>query len=284
MSPPVNDQNLNLVGVVLCAGKGTRLGEISTIYPKPLIESKSLGFRSILRTTIESLHKLKVKEIIVVVGHLAEKVQEHISEYIQEFPNFKEILKIIDARPNCNSGPLYSFLEFTKDKKLFQSNRYYLVIPGDTYFEFESLKKICDNIKSNRGFLEHAILIFYRKVLTSELLEIHAEKEISVIELEKRGIENKTLNIGKVQLKSTINKESVNQMIPIFIFSHDMVKKIKKAGKGLKFSTLREVINDFILRGEKYKTIEITDNISFYDIDYREDLDKFLKLKKKGRQ
>lgn len=60
--------------VILAAGRGTRLGPQTDECPKPLLEIAP--GRSILRTVIEGVRDAGIREIILVVGHLSNRIRE----------------------------------------------------------------------------------------------------------------------------------------------------------------------------------------------------------------
>lgn len=64
---------MGLIGVIPAAGKATRMGEIGASIPKALIEVEG---RTLLERSIETLKSIGVSRIIVVVGHLGEKIVE----------------------------------------------------------------------------------------------------------------------------------------------------------------------------------------------------------------
>jgi len=64
---------MGLIGVIPAAGKATRMGELGATLPKALIE---VDGRTLLERSIEMLNYLDVSRIIVVVGHLGEKIVE----------------------------------------------------------------------------------------------------------------------------------------------------------------------------------------------------------------
>lgn len=68
MSPPQVTPKIS--GIILAAGLSTRMGE-----PKQLLP---FGNSTIIETVIDNLLGSKLNEVIVVVGHEAEKVQAHI--------------------------------------------------------------------------------------------------------------------------------------------------------------------------------------------------------------
>jgi NDP-sugar pyrophosphorylase family protein len=76
---PVNPENpenpvKRLSAIIPAAGKASRMGDLS--YPKALIEVEG---RTLLEGSIESLKTIGVSKIVVVVGHLGEKIVDFIS-------------------------------------------------------------------------------------------------------------------------------------------------------------------------------------------------------------
>jgi choline kinase len=66
----------NLIGVVLAAGRGTRLGEDTVITPKPLIR---IDDRVCIDFALSALLQV-AGEVIVVTGHMADRVEAHLAE------------------------------------------------------------------------------------------------------------------------------------------------------------------------------------------------------------
>lgn len=67
---------MGLVGLIPAAGKATRMGELGASQPKALIE---VDGRTLLDRSIETLQALGVSRIVVVVGHLGDKIVERVS-------------------------------------------------------------------------------------------------------------------------------------------------------------------------------------------------------------
>jgi NDP-sugar pyrophosphorylase family protein len=65
------NDHAGIVGVILAAGRGTRLHPLTLDYPKPLLP---ICNKPILRYQLESLQRAGVREVYVVVGHLKEQV------------------------------------------------------------------------------------------------------------------------------------------------------------------------------------------------------------------
>src|SRR3990172_4041884 len=63
--------------VLLAAGRGTRLGDLTRDTPKPLLQ---VGGRPIIFRVIEGLAEAGVRDIIVVTGHLAEVLEPALGD------------------------------------------------------------------------------------------------------------------------------------------------------------------------------------------------------------
>ncbi len=63
--------------VILCGGKGTRMGESSEEIPKPLMK---IGDKPIIEKIIDHYAKYGVNEFILCLGHLGDKIRDHFSK------------------------------------------------------------------------------------------------------------------------------------------------------------------------------------------------------------
>ena len=78
--------------VIMAGGKGTRISSITNDeIPKPMLK---IGDKTILEHQIDCLKKSNIDEIILVIGHLGEKIKD----YFKDGTNFgvkimKKILK-----------------------------------------------------------------------------------------------------------------------------------------------------------------------------------------------
>jgi NDP-sugar pyrophosphorylase family protein len=70
-------QNESLVGVILAAGKGTRMAPFSQLFPKPLLP---ICNRPILEYQIEYMKKAGITDIIMVIGHLGYAIARHFGD------------------------------------------------------------------------------------------------------------------------------------------------------------------------------------------------------------
>ena len=67
----------SMTGVILCAGKGSRIDPFNAHYPKPLLPILN---RPIMEHQIEHMRALGIRDVVLVVGHLKELVQAHFGD------------------------------------------------------------------------------------------------------------------------------------------------------------------------------------------------------------
>jgi dTDP-glucose pyrophosphorylase len=66
-----------IVGVILAAGKGSRIEPLSYNIPKPLLE---VGNKTLIEHHIINLKKIGINKIYIVVGHLKERIISYIGD------------------------------------------------------------------------------------------------------------------------------------------------------------------------------------------------------------
>jgi len=267
-----------VLAVILCAGEGKRLSEIITDIPKPLIKINVLGNKAILHHTIDLLHKLGVFRIIIVKGHLGKKIEDFFELLIKENIKLKEKLFLIDSLELYKLGPLYSFLSITKDKIVFQDKYKYLIIPGDTIFQYDLLNEILSILDEKTKLMQTYPLIFYRKIRVKSLKQRTKSKSISIIDLKEIKSQKFLKRINEVQLDSLSHHEFINQIIPIFLFTYQFIQEIIDMEKLVSVKTIKEIVNKLIMKGSKILAIKIDDDYNFFDIDTSQDLIEIEKL------
>ncbi len=267
--------------VILCAGEGVRLKEITTKIPKPLILINALDNKPILRHTIDLLLRVGVNRIAIVKGYLGNKIDDFIDKLKQERADLKEKLVGVDATDQYKLGPLYSFLSITKTINLFRRNYIYLILPGDTIFEYELLNEIFSLLEENFKLKQKDPIIFYRQIMGSYLKQRDKSEQISCIDIEKINSKRFLKSIKQVKVSTISNSESFNQIIPIFLFQWDFIQDIIKAEKKISVKTIREAVNHLIKQGNRIFVIKINNKYNFYDIDNKLDLIELEKLKDK---
>ncbi|MHA1263888.1 MAG: NTP transferase domain-containing protein [Candidatus Helarchaeota archaeon] len=109
--------------VILAAGLGSRIGNLTKKLPKPLIP---IANKPILQHLMNTFHICGIKDLIVVVGHL----KTQIINFCQNV-HLNKLNIIIQEATNFQKGPLYSFYE---GMKAIDTNEFILV-PADLYID-----------------------------------------------------------------------------------------------------------------------------------------------------
>ena len=117
--------------VIMAGGKGTRISSITNDeIPKPML---TVGDKPILEHQIEALKKSGVDEVILIVGHLGEKIKEYFNDggkwginisYIEENPE----------KPLGTAGSLFYLKDKIKDD--------FILIFGDVFLSVDFSKMI----------------------------------------------------------------------------------------------------------------------------------------------
>jgi NDP-sugar pyrophosphorylase family protein len=262
----------DLLAVILCAGEGTRLKEITVDIPKPLIKIKSLYNKTILQYTIESLIKLGVHHIAVIKGYLGYKIDEFITYLTNENPKLKEKVSLINAGDDYKRGPLYSFLSITKNKLIFSNDYIYFIMPGDTIFEFNLLHKVFNWLQKNYNLIVNYPVVFYKRSNVKSLQINEISTSISNANIKKVAAKEYLNQIISLNPREIESLKYINQIIPISTFPYDLIIEITKLEKHLSLRSVREMINYMTKEGRNILAAEIKTKSNFYDIDYKNDL------------
>ncbi|WP_242158099.1 NTP transferase domain-containing protein [Aestuariivivens sediminis] len=234
-----------MIGVVLAAGKGSRLGNYTTNLPKSLLPLDDDGY-TLLDYNIDILNQLHLKKIIVVTGFKSYKIENHIS-------NYNNIELVYNPFWNhCNVlGSLYMALNKIDDDFLF--------LHADTLAE----KSIWEKLVKSKGDM---VLPFERKQCGEEEMKIKLrEKKVIQItkEMKSEHADGEFLGIAKFK-KSTI---------PFFKYTAERLFK-----KGDLNHYMESVISEAI-KTDKYTicALDIVDS-NFVEVDFEED---YIKAKSK---
>jgi len=173
-----------MIGVILAAGKGSRLGNYTVDLPKSLLPLDNE--KTLLDYNLKLLEKLDLKKIIIITGFNSGKIENHVSGY----RNIEIIYN--PFWDSCNVlGSLYMALDKINDDFLF--------LHADTLAD----KEIWDQLVEAKGEM---VLPYERKQCVEEEMKI-LMKDNTIIEISKEIDSNKAdgefLGIAKFS-KSTI--------------------------------------------------------------------------------
>src|SRR6185503_162623 len=126
---------MGLTGVIPAAGKASRMGQLGASLPKALIEIEG---RTLLERSIETLKSIGVSRIVVVVGHLGEKIVERVSGV--EFAHQERPLGLAHAIATANPDDDFVVLcpdnvytdntDLIRAREVFESNTSVFVLLG----------------------------------------------------------------------------------------------------------------------------------------------------------
>jgi NDP-sugar pyrophosphorylase family protein len=148
--------------LILAAGSGKRSRHLTQDTPKviyPINKSNS----STLSKLMKSLEQINFSDITIVGGFQFDKLKSAADSFKMKLGP----VNLINANPECQKGPIYSFLSA---KKSFENESHFIVFPGDTVFQadfFKFIQKLDFDLTSN------TIHLFY-----SQLSHIPSKKSI----------------------------------------------------------------------------------------------------------
>ena len=203
--------------VILCGGKGTRLGKITKNKPKPLLNIFNKPFIDYL---INFYQKYNIEKIYFLAGYQGNKIKKI---YDKTTSNFIKFEVLVEKRPLGTGGALYllknkiknnfilingdsyveyNFLDFVKIKKNFKAKL--LLVKNKNYKSNNKLinlnlnNKIVSYSKSNPGYMNAGVYFFRKEILNNF-------KKKKFFSLEKEIIHNLILR-KKVQGQITKGK------------------------------------------------------------------------------
>jgi len=116
------------MGVILAAGKGTRMQPFSTHYPKPILP---VGDKPLVAHQLEILASLGVRDVVVVIGHLGHEVVRALGGG----ERFGVRITYVEQERTLGIAHAVSRLEPYVDRSFF-------LFLGDIFFETEGLARM----------------------------------------------------------------------------------------------------------------------------------------------
>jgi glucose-1-phosphate thymidylyltransferase len=124
----MNRADAPVLGVILAAGKGTRLQPFSEHYPKPILPI--LG-KPLLQHQIECLRDLGVRRVIVVIGHLGFEIVRALGDG----HDLGVEIEFVDQGPTLGIAHAVSKLEGVVDRP-------FMLFLGDIFFLHDDLSRM----------------------------------------------------------------------------------------------------------------------------------------------
>lgn len=227
--------------IILAAGMGKRLQEVSGDIPKSMIK---IGKKSIIHHQIESCLDVGIKNFVFVLGYNKELLQEHILEKITP-----EQVKFVENPIYYKTNTLYSLW---LARKFFDDD--FIYFNADVLFKSELLKKISE--KS-----EYSQLLLETKQCGEEEVKMIIDKNKRILEISKnldfRKCAGEFIGIGK------FNYKTLNKFAEYLQYGVDT---------GQENNYFEFAVN--LLIKDCYIVAVPTDNIPCIEIDFPQDLEK----------
>src|SRR5712671_1175124 len=126
-----------LMGVILAAGKGTRMRPFSERYPKPILPV--LG-KPLMAYQLDMLAGLGVRRVVVVIGHLGHEVVRELGDGSR----WGVEIRYVEQDETLGIAHAVSRLEPHVDRPFF-------LFLGDIYFGTENLGAMLEPLHSGRA-------------------------------------------------------------------------------------------------------------------------------------
>ena len=239
--------------IIIAAGYGTRLGDLTKKIPKSLID---INGKSILKRQIESLQSKAITEIIIVTGPNHEKFLEKKLKYVKDnfYENHEQLGSLMEARNFFNDELLILFSDVLFDNQVISK-----IINSENNF---NIAVDSDWEKKYVGRTEHPIsqadLVLIRNNLVLKIM-----KNLTPVNNFKIGE-----FIGIIKLSQKASEKFLNHY-----------KNLEKSVNKIKISKkwyLTNMLQDLIDNNNPITPVEIDGN--WCEIDTVQDLERARKL------
>lgn len=200
--------------IILAAGRGTRMGELTKETPKPMLK---INNKPILEYKLNALPE-EITEVIFIIGYLGEAIKN----YFGDFYGGRKIHYVEQKNLDGSGAAVHLAKDILKDK--------FLVMMGDDLYHKDDLKNI----------IKHDLAVLAREVEDPTHFGIIETNEngnlINIIEKPKES-ENKLANIGVYMLNDKFfdydfgytDSGETNLPLTIAKMSDNHIIKIEKA-------------------------------------------------------
>lgn len=116
-----------MIGIIVAAGMGTRMGVRGKAMPKCLLP---IGERSLLDRTVENMQAVGCEKIVVVTGHLAEMIDhpDVTTVHNADYPDNNILCSLMHARQYLDGPVLVSYSDIWVEPRI---HRQLADTPGD---------------------------------------------------------------------------------------------------------------------------------------------------------
>ena len=232
--------------VILCGGKGSRLGNLTKNIPKPLLKINNKFFLTYL---IQFYQKFNFENIYLLAGYKGKIIKKNFDK--KEF-NFIKVHCLIEKKPLGTGGSLNLL------KKKIKND--FLLINGDSFlqYDFSNFLK-----KTNKDFLCNIVLInsnTYQE--NNQLNKLSVSKEKKVFFNNKSNLMNAGIYLFKKKILHQLPKKyfSLEQdLLPNLILKEKVYGLVEKGffidiGKKKRLNFARKVIDKYLQKPAVFRS------------------------------
>ena len=236
--------------IILAAGRGSRIPEISRTKPKSLLR---INKQSLISRQINYLRKLKINKITVVRGYKKKFISFKSINYVdnKKFKHNEQLDSLFTAKKELNDEIIILFSDIIYDfkdlKKIFLSKKGEITIGVDKNWKrryksrFDHPVHQADKVKLN---MRKQVIKIGKKL---KLNETHAEF-LGIIKLTKIGCKIFNYNYSKIK-RSKTKKMQIHDFLNFIIRKGVKVNTSDISGKYMEIDTF----NDFKLAKKMFE-------------------------------
>lgn len=236
------------VGIILAAGRGSRLKELSLEQPKPMITVNKV---TIISNLVQHLISARLQHIVVIVGYKAEKLKEHLNHF-----NEGVTLTFVENPIYDQTNNIYS-LWLAKD---YLKNGFYL-FEADVFLEEAILTDFLNTDKEDVMLVDK-----YLPVMNGTVIAFDEQKKVTGMYLKV----NQHKNFVFDDKYKTVNFYKISKSLAQTFFIEKLEHHITHQDTG---SYYELIIKEAIENGKDFFAVETGDR-KWYEIDTKEDLDE----------
>jgi len=210
--------------VILAAGEGVRLRPLTLTKPKALLP---VGNIPVIQHVLDSVKKNGVKEVLIVVGYLGEKIQS----LVRDGSKFGLKVNYVWQKHVGGTGEALSLVSDFLDET-------FLVVYGDLYVTSSAIKKVLQTYKRRRS-----------SVLA--LVEVENPKDYGVVKIDK---EKRLMSIEEKPEKPSTNLVNAG----IYVFTKEIFGEIAKTKESVRGEVeLTDAIQSLAKKGLEVYTVKL---------------------------
>ncbi len=222
--------------VILAAGRGTRMRELTAELPKPMIRVRN---KPVLQHIVEGLHEAGIGELVLVVGYRADVVRR----FFGDGSSYKVAIQYTTQTVQDGTGRV---VDLVRD---FVGNRPFILAYGDILVDPANYKRLVDLPNDLEG-----ILTVTRGEDVSKGGAAFVNEQMELVDLrEKSALEGGAPATTPGSLAPPFYNAGLYAFRPSIF---DFIAKLKPSPRGE--YELTDAVRDLAHSGKKVKALELT--------------------------